>query len=59
MRVHMSQNKLFLGNLAFKLDENDLQNYFEPFGTILDVKIPTDRATIITLFKRDIYGQES
>ena len=41
----MSQNKLFFGNLAFKLDENDLQTYFEPFGTILNVKIPTDRET--------------
>jgi len=39
------QNQLFVGNLSFKVDENELQSHFEKFGEITIVKIPTDRDT--------------
>ena len=39
------QNQLFIGNLAFSVDENGLKESFEKFGNITDVKIPTDRET--------------
>ncbi len=39
------QNKLFIGNLSFKLAENDIRNLFEKFGTITEIAIPTNRET--------------
>ena len=37
------QNKIFVGNLSFKIDEQELQNVFGKFGEITEIKIPTDR----------------
>ena len=37
------QNKIFVGNLSFKVDEQELQNVFSKFGEITEIKIPTDR----------------
>ena len=39
------QNKLFIGNLSFKLGEEDIRELFEKFGTITEVAIPTNRET--------------
>lgn len=38
-----TQNKIFIGNLPFNLDENELRSHFEQFGAIESVAIPTDR----------------
>ena len=41
----MAQNKLYVGNLSFQLTEAELREAFDEFGTVLDVKIITDRDT--------------
>ena len=38
-------NKLFVGNLGFDVTENDLQDFFAPFGGVTDVNLITDRAS--------------
>src|SRR5215472_17453835 len=38
-------NKLFVGNLDFKLTENDLQDAFAAHGTVVEANLATDRAT--------------
>lgn len=37
--------KLFVGNLDFKVTENDLQDAFAAFGTVVETNLITDRAT--------------
>ena len=37
--------RLFVGNLTFTTTEDDLRNLFGPTGTIVDVKVVTDRET--------------
>src|SRR5690242_1559997 len=37
--------KLFVGNLDFKVTENDLQDAFAAFGTVVETNLVTDRAT--------------
>ena len=37
--------KLFVGNLPFNLDEKGVEEIFTPSGTVVSVKIPTDRET--------------
>ena len=37
--------KLFVGNLDFKVTENDLQDAFAAFGTVVEANLVTDRAT--------------
>ncbi len=37
--------RLFVGNLTFTTTEDDLRNLFGPAGTIVDVKVVTDRET--------------
>lgn len=39
------QNKLFIGNLSFKLSDDDIRELFQKFGTITEVAIPTNRET--------------
>ena len=39
------QNKLFIGNLSFKLAEDDIRELFEKFGPITEIAIPTNRET--------------
>lgn len=36
---------IFVGNLSFRVTEDDLRNAFEPFGTVDRVSILTDRDT--------------
>lgn len=38
-------NKIFVGNLSFKLTENDLQELFSQSGEVVSVVIPTDGET--------------
>jgi len=37
--------RLYVGNLSFNATENDLQDAFERFGTVTDVKIMQDHDT--------------
>ena len=37
--------RLFVGNLTFTTTEGDLRNLFGPAGSIVDVKVVTDRET--------------
>jgi cold-inducible RNA-binding protein len=38
-------NKLFVGNLSFKLSETELEELFGQYGTVVSCSIPTDRDT--------------
>ena len=38
-------NKLYVGNLSFRLEESQLESVFAPFGTVKSVKIITDFET--------------
>jgi cold-inducible RNA-binding protein len=38
-------NKLFVGNISFKMEEEDLKQLFSQSGNVLSVAIPTDRDT--------------
>lgn len=38
-------NKLFVGNLSFKLSEEELKQLFGQYGTVVSCSIPTDRET--------------
>ncbi len=38
-------NKLFVGNLAFDVTENDLQDLFGQHGSVVEVNLVLDRAT--------------
>src|SRR4051812_7934846 len=42
--VNMS-TKLFVGNLDFKVTENDLQDAFAAHGTVVEANLVTDRTT--------------
>src|SRR5215467_2924559 len=42
--VYMS-TKLFVGNLDFKVTENDLQDAFAAYGTVVEANLVTDRTT--------------
>ena len=37
--------KLFVGNLDFKVTENDLQDAFAAYGTVVEANLITDRTT--------------
>src|SRR2546425_3434703 len=43
VKHHMSDNKLFVGNLSFNTTENDLQDMFAAHGTVVEAKIMTER----------------
>ena len=38
-------NKLFVGNLSFNTTENDLQDAFAPYGTVVEANLMVDRMT--------------
>jgi cold-inducible RNA-binding protein len=38
-------NRLFVGNLSFDTTENDLQDAFAAFGTVMEANLMMDRAT--------------
>jgi len=37
--------KLYVGNLAYSINENDLRDLFEPFGAVESATVISDRAT--------------
>ena len=37
--------KIFVGNLDFKVTENDLQDAFAAYGTVVEANLVTDRTT--------------
>ena len=39
------QNKIYVGNLSYSLDESALRSAFAEFGEIKDVAFPKDRVT--------------
>lgn len=41
----MTNNKLFVGNLPFKLSENDISELFGQYGEVLSCSMPIDRDT--------------
>ncbi len=41
----MQQNKLYVGNFPYSVDENDLRQVFQSYGEIRDVSVIMDRAT--------------
>ncbi|MCC7073832.1 MAG: RNA-binding protein [Deltaproteobacteria bacterium] len=41
----MSNNRLYVGNLPFKVTDADLTNLFSPFGTVSQANVVTDRDT--------------
>jgi cold-inducible RNA-binding protein len=41
----MSQKKIYVSNLSYDTKENDLENHFNQFGSINDIKLITDRDT--------------
>lgn len=41
----MSQNKIYVGNIAFTVSEDDLKETFSQYGAIEDIKLVIDRAT--------------
>ena len=41
----MSQNRLFVGNLAYQTMENDLQDYFSQAGVVTSVNLMMDKFT--------------
>ena len=44
-KTHHMNSKLFVGNLSFNITEPQLQDTFAVHGTVLDAKMPLDRAT--------------
>jgi cold-inducible RNA-binding protein len=41
----MNNNKLFVGNLSFKLSEEDIKGLFAAHGNVVSVSMPIDSAT--------------
>ncbi len=41
----MSNKRIYVGNLPFKISDQDLRELFEPFGTVHNVAIISDRDT--------------
>jgi RNA recognition motif-containing protein len=37
--------KIFVGNIDYKIDNNELESYFAPYGQVENVKIVFDRET--------------
>ena len=41
----MSQNKIYVGNLPFKMNDDDLRELFSKYGDIEDLRLIMDRET--------------
>jgi RNA recognition motif-containing protein len=41
----MNQNRLFVGNLSYQTQENDLQDYFATAGVVTSVNLMLDKMT--------------
>lgn len=39
----MDQKRLFIGNLPYKLDDEQLEKLFAEFGTVVSAKVITDK----------------
>ena len=37
--------QLYVGNISFTITEADLQHIFEQFGSVIEIKVVTDRET--------------
>lgn len=44
-RYHMSNSKLYVGNLSFKTTEDELRSAFGQFGSVTDVYVAMDKMT--------------
>ncbi|MFY0537519.1 RNA recognition motif domain-containing protein [Nannocystis pusilla] len=44
-RIKTMGNRLFVGNLSFQITDSDLQQAFQPYGTVKEVKLMLDRDT--------------
>ncbi len=42
---HMSNSKLYVGNLSFKTTEDELRSHFGQFGSVTDVYVAMDKMT--------------
>jgi cold-inducible RNA-binding protein len=40
--MQTAANKIYVGNISFETREDDLQQHFEQFGTVSQIRIPTD-----------------
>jgi RNA recognition motif-containing protein len=38
-------NKLYVGNLSYSIGDNELKQFFEPFGTVVSAAVIMDRQT--------------
>lgn len=38
-------NRIYIGNLPWKMDEYDLRDTFEEYGTVVDARVITDKET--------------
>jgi RNA recognition motif-containing protein len=43
--TNMNNNKLFVGNLSFKMNEEDIRDLFAAHGNVVSVSVPVDTAT--------------
>ena len=43
--VHMPQNKIYVGNIAYAAELEEIQSLFEPYGTIEDIAMAMDKET--------------
>ena len=43
--MSQQKNQIYIGNLSFSTEENDLEQNFKKYGDIIEIKIPTDRET--------------
>jgi len=41
----MNSNKLFVGNLAYSVGEEDLRTLFSQYGSVTSAAVPVDRET--------------
>lgn len=39
------QNKIYVGNLSYSIEEQNLRDFFASFGAIVEIFIPKDRET--------------
>ncbi len=43
--VQMPQNKIYVGNIAYAAELEEIQSLFEPYGTIEDIAMAMDKET--------------
>lgn len=45
MEIHIMSAKLYVGNIPYQVTEGELNDLFAAVGTVVDIKLPTDRET--------------